>query len=66
MSKRAGQPKPSASERTWRRFRIRKDIPTRGDEAHVREQNTIKERIMEWFGRKPEPEIEAPVMAGSR
>lgn len=65
MSKRAGQPKPSASERTLRRFRIRKDIPTRADEAHVREQNSIKERFMQWFSPK-KPEIELPEIKGSR
>lgn len=51
MSKRNGFPKPSASERTQRRWRERHDISTPADEAHRSYIQEIKDKISEW--RKP-------------
>lgn len=66
MSKRAGQPKPHASERTWRRFRAYHNKSTVGDLAHFKETQNIKDQILEWLGRTPKVEMVNNVMAGKR
>lgn len=45
MSKRNGRPKPSASERTRYRFRMRHDIETPEDTKRFNFFQKIKERI---------------------
>ena len=44
MSHRNGLPKPSASLRTLRRFRLRNDIETEDDKKHMVLINEIKEK----------------------
>ena len=42
MSKRRGMPKPSASERTRYRWRMRNDIETKEDKARFTLADTVK------------------------
>ena len=42
-------PKPSASERTWSRWRMRKNIQTKQDEVRKSRIEEIKEKALERF-----------------
>ncbi len=57
MSHRNSMPKPSASERTLRRYRDRHDISTPEDIVHYKELTKLKDKIKEWFNPKPKENI---------
>jgi len=46
------EPKPSASERTWSRWRVRKRIETQEDVQRLSRLEEVKERIKEAFFNK--------------
>ena len=66
MSHRNSQPKPNASERTQRRWRIRKEIPTVADEKHQSQIAEIKENILSWFKKPEEEQADVKPMPGAR
>lgn len=46
------EPKPSATERTWSRWRIRKNIETPDDNLRLSRLDDTKDRIAKFLGRK--------------
>lgn len=67
MSHRNGKPKTHASERTWRRYRLRHNISTPQDIAHFNYIREIKDRLAEWLGVKPAaPVVNDLVIKGGR
>ena len=44
------EPKPHARERTWFRWRIRKDIPNQDDNLRLSNSQEVKNRFLEMLG----------------
>lgn len=44
------EPKKKASERTWFRFRMRKDIPSQDDNLRLTRREEVSNRLKEMFG----------------
>ncbi len=57
MAHRNGFPKPSASERTIRRYRIRHNIKTTMDKIHIEFVDRVKEPIRKLQGKIDELKI---------
>jgi len=66
MSHRNGQPKPNATERTWRRHRAYHNVSTPQDEAHFKRIDEIKSKMLEWLGLQKQPEVKLPAIKGGR
>lgn len=66
MSHRNSHPKPSASERTHRRWRFRHNIETVLDEQHYRVLEEIKETARAFFAKLIKPKENDLIVAGSR
>ena len=61
MSHRNSQPKPSARERTLRRWRERHDYSTPEDEKHRSKVQEVKDSVLNWLMKKKAIKVERAV-----